>query len=199
MNSVPKHRLWMFVVIVTVGLGWDLYSKTAVFEQLGYPRGESEHVYGQSSPITFRLYTSMNEGALWGVGQGFAWVFAGLSLLAAAGIIYWLFFKGAAVSAWLTVALSLIMGGTLGNLYDRIGMHECIHPVTGETWYAVRDFLLFTFWGWPWPVFNFADVYLVTGAIMLVLQSFGLPAAVPLPGTPVPASTGEPKAENPAA
>ncbi len=38
--------------------------------------------------------------------------------------------------------------------------------------FAVWDFILFTFGGWPWPVFNFADVFLVTGAVMLVLQSF---------------------------
>ena len=36
---------------------------------------------------------------------------------------------------------------------------------------AVRDFLLFHFNGWDWPVFNFADVFLVTGATMLALQS----------------------------
>ena len=113
----------------------------------------------------------MNEGALWGVGQGYAWVFASLSLFAIGGIVYWLFFYGAGRSWWLTVALALIMSGTIGNLYDRIGWHGCIKPETGEPWYAVRDFLLFTFGGWPWPIFNFADVFLVTGAIMLILQS----------------------------
>jgi signal peptidase II len=178
MNSVPKHRVWMFLLIAIGGLTCDLYSKSAVFSDLGYPQGQSRWVIGQTSPITFRFYTSMNEGALWGVGQGYAWLFAVLSLAAIAAILYWLFVRGAAVSAWLTVALALIMSGTLGNLYDRLGLHECVKPGTQHTWYAVRDFLLFTFWGWPWPVFNFADVFLVTGAIMLVLQSFGMPQPV---------------------
>ena len=120
--------------------------------------------------MTTRLFTSFNEGALWGIGQGWTWLFALLSILAACGVFYWLFVHGAAISKWLTVALSLIMAGTLGNLWDRVGLHGC--EVDGRPIFGVRDFLLFTFGEFHWPVFNFADVFLVTGAIMLVLQSF---------------------------
>lgn len=181
MDSIPANRFWIFLAIAAGGLTLDLYSKSAVFEHLGYPGQQSSWVVGDSTPIDFRFYTSMNEGALWGMGQGYAWLFAALSLVAASAILYWLFVRGAALSRWLTVSLALVMAGTLGNLYDRIGMPGCIDPRSGETWYAVRDFLLFTFWGWPWPVFNFADVFLVCGAAMLVLQSFGWPQPVPLP------------------
>jgi signal peptidase II len=125
--------------------------------------------------MTFRLFTSFNEGALWGMGQGYTWLFATLSIVAAIGILFWLFVAGAARSLWLTIALAFIMAGTLGNLYDRMGQHRCteLNPVTGipEQIYAVRDFLLFTFGRFHWPVFNFADVFLVTGAILLVVQS----------------------------
>ncbi len=120
--------------------------------------------------MQFRLYTSFNEGALWGIGQGFTAVFAGLSLLAIVGIVLWLFaFRGAA-SLWLTVTLGLVMSGTLGNLYDRLGWHGC--EVAGRQLFAVRDFLSFTFGTYHYPIFNFADVFLVTGAIMLGLYSF---------------------------
>ena len=170
MTRVPANRYFTFFLLVAAGVTVDLYSKGLVFRELGYP-GKSSGLLVDGW-ITFQLFTSFNEGALWGVGQGYAWLFAGLSVVAIVGVLYWLFVRGAAVSLWLTVSLALIMAGTLGNLYDRLGLHGCNRPGTGETLYAVRDFLLFTFGGYHWPVFNFADVFLVTGAIMLVVQSF---------------------------
>lgn len=185
MKRVPANRFVIFFLLASAGLFWDLLSKQTVLDDLGYPGVAGQHVIFSHPPgsegqsieylsgwVTFSLYSSFNEGALWGVGQGFAWLFAGLSVLAVVGVIYWLFVRGAAISLWLTISLACIMAGTLGNLYDRMAWHGCLNPVTGEPWQAVRDFLLFTFGGWPWPVFNFADVFLVTGAIMLVLHSF---------------------------
>ena len=191
MKPVPASRYIVFALLAGGGLFWDLWTKHAVFADLGYPGGgyverpfEGQHSLfdfpphreGESSPyldegwITARLFTSFNQGALWGIGQGWTWVFALLSVVAAIGVFYWLFVYGAAISKWLTVALSLIMAGTLGNLWDRVGLHGC--EVNGQLLFAVRDFLLFTFGEYNWPVFNFADVFLVTGAIVLVLQSF---------------------------
>lgn len=189
-RRVPVGRYVLFFGLVVAGLGWDLASKSVVFSDLGYPAGrggaqvpgEHQHfaapplVEGETRPyvqgwMTFRLYTSLNEGALWGMGQGLTRFFAGLSVVAVLFVFYWLFIHGAARSWWLTTALGLIMAGTLGNLYDRLGLHGLDWPQSGEPIYAVRDFLLFTFGGWPWPVFNFADVFLVTGATMLVAQS----------------------------
>jgi signal peptidase II len=108
------------------------------------------------------------------VGQGFSLVFALLSVLAVAVVLYWLFVKRYANSLWLTICLGLLMGGTLGNLYDRLGLHGITNE-SGAAQYAVRDFLHFTLWGYDWPVFNFADVFLVTGAIMLALHTLFVP------------------------
>ena len=168
---VPASRYAVFWGIVVLATGWDLFTKAAVFSSLGYP--------GRVSPWTrtlfnewlqFRFLTSFNEGALWGIGQEFTFVFAGLSLLAVIGILIWLFVYRAAGSLWLTVTLALVMSGTLGNLYDRLGWHGC--EVAGRELYAVRDFLCFTFGNYHYPIFNFADVFLITGAIMLGLYSF---------------------------
>ncbi len=109
---------------------------------------------------------------MWGMVQGFDSVFALLSVIAVVGIIYWLFFKGAAQSAWLTTALGLVTGGTLGNLYDRLALHGVTLPNSSEPAQAVRDFLHFTFGSFDWPIFNLADSFLVTGAIMMMAQSF---------------------------
>ena len=170
-QSFPRSRYWVFGLLVVSCTFWDLYSKTVVFSSLEYPGGVSDWTKSWFNGwMQFRLYTSFNEGALWGIGQGFTAVFAGLSLLAILGILLWLFtFRGAA-SLWLTVTLGLVMAGTLGNLYDRLGWHGC--ELAGHRLYAVRDFLAFTFGNYHYPIFNFADVFLVTGAIMLGLYSF---------------------------
>lgn len=188
MKQVPASRYVLFALLAAGGLFWDLFTKHEVFTDLGYPAGQFENPVagrhllfdapplreGESRPYlqgwtTFNLHTSFNPGALWGIGQRFTWVFALLSMVAAAGILYWLFVCKAAESLWLTVALALIMSGTLGNLWDRLGLHGC--EVNGVKIRAVRDFLRFDFGQFHWPVFNFADVFLVTGALMLVLQS----------------------------
>ena len=166
------RRLLFILPMTCLCLGWDLYSKTSIFSQLGFPgrQGKVYHWLGKLS--TFSLYTSFNEGALWGVGQGFAWLFAALSVVAIFVILYVLLRTLAGRSNWLTFALCLVLGGTLGNLYDRLGLHGCINPETGRPYLAVRDFLLFTFGTYSWPVFNYADVFLVTGTGMWVAYSF---------------------------
>jgi len=170
MTRVPANRYAIFGLIAGGGFLFDLWTKNSVFDWLGYPDGVSKAYI--ESWLTFRFYTSFNHGALWGFGQGFSWLFASLSIVAIIAVVYWLFVRGAAVSGWLTVSLALIMSGTLGNLWDRLGLHGCIDN-NGGLLFAVRDFLLFSFGKFHWPVFNFADAFLVTGAIMLVLQSFG--------------------------
>ncbi len=166
------RRLMFILPMTCLCTWWDLYSKSLIFTQLGFPgrQGKVHHWLGQLS--TFSLYTSFNEGALWGVGQGYAWLFAALSVVAVFVILYVLLGTPAGRSNWLTFALCLVLGGTLGNLYDRLGLHGCINAETGRPYLAVRDFLLFTFGTYSWPVFNYADVFLVTGTGMLVAYSF---------------------------
>lgn len=115
------------------------------------------------------------------MGQGFAWAFALLSVVAFVGIVFWLFARSAAQSLWLTISLALVSGGTLGNLYDRLGLHGIIVPGRAEPVKAVRDFFHFQFGGTvanpalDWAIFNVADICLVVGAIMLMLQSIFAP------------------------
>jgi signal peptidase II len=189
LNGIPASRAVIFVLVAAVVLAGDLATKSLVFRDLGYPGTDLEpavrgtHAVFAAQPgregtstayldgwLSFRLFTSFNRGALWGVGQQYTWLFAVLSGAAVIGIPTWLFAFRAARSWWLTIALALIWGGTLGNLYDRLGLPGCIDE-NGQTIAAVRDFLLFTFGTFHWPVFNVADVFLVTGAIMLVIHS----------------------------
>ena len=126
----------------------------------------------------------VNKGALFGttlqLPQGTSnYVFAVVSLLAALGVIFWSTRPTTARDGYLCFALGLILGGTLGNFYDRI------------VFSGVRDFL----W-WhkfvDWPVFNIADCLLVCGAGMLLVEAF---FAAPIPSDPAP----EPAAAQPSA
>jgi signal peptidase II len=127
-------------------------------------------------PGHFGFQLSWNEGALFGMGQGNVWLFATLSILAGCAIPLWLFVWGAARDWWLTAALGSVMGGLVGNLYDRLGLADHLWPGRngdfGQPVYAVRDWILVQ---WSdqlrWPNFNIADSLLVVGAIALVLHA----------------------------
>lgn len=170
MERYPRSRIVIFSVLTAVCLAIDLGSKTLVFERMGGPFQRTGWLL--DTWVRFELHTSLNRGALWGLGQGFALWFAALSVLAFVGIIYWLFIHGAARSLWLTVALGQVAGGTLGNLYDRLGLHGVSFPGEDRPALAVRDFLHFTFGSFDWAIFNLADSFLVIGAAMLFVQSF---------------------------
>jgi len=180
-QGLPLIRLLTFAAIASGGLVWDLWTKHQVFDLLGCPgvrpvwRGQ---VLGVA--IQFQLETTFNHGALWGMGQGQSWLFASLSFVAAGAIGYFLWQGHVTASKWLTVATGLLLAGTLGNLFDRLGLHGW-RDAQGELVYAVRDFLDFWFFGtFHWATFNFADTYLVTGAIMLVVHSFLMPPPAPI-------------------
>jgi signal peptidase II len=170
-DEIPRNRFVWFFSLAISGIALDLLSKEWVFADLGYTGKASNWTYGVlDNWLTFRFLTSINEGALWGIGQGYTWLFALLSIVAVGGVLIWLFKYKAAHSLWLTIALAMILAGTLGNLYDRCGLHGCVRD-DGSLVYGVRDFLLFTFGTFHWPIFNFADCFLVVGAAMLGLQS----------------------------
>ncbi len=182
----PAVRYAVFALISASGLIWDLWSKWAVFHWLNVP-GQFKVWKGSflGIPINFDLATTFNLGALWGLGQGQTWLFASLSIIAIVVIAYFLWTGQAVESWWLTIASGLLFAGTMGNLYDRLGLHGW-KDVNGQI-YGVRDFLDFVFFngGFHWATFNFADSYLVTGAIMLVLHSFWQPQQNPTPSTGV--------------
>lgn len=177
-------------LIALSGLGWDLWTKQEVFAQLGYG-GDYPVWKGQllGVSIRFQLSTALNQGALWGIGQGKVWLFASLSFVALAAITFFLWNRQAVASRWLTTVTGLLLAGTLGNLYDRLGLHG-LKAQDGAPIYAVRDFLDFFFFNdsFHWATFNFADTYLVVGGCMLALYSFMVPNEDSKPAPPQAAS-----------
>lgn len=102
-------RLWVAAV---GGLGLDLWSKEWAFHTLRW--NESRTIV--DSFLGFHL--SLNPGALFGLGDGFAPIFVGASVLALMFVLY--LFANSSAKQWsLHVALGLVLAGAVGNLYDR--------------------------------------------------------------------------------
>lgn len=163
-----------FAVLAIFGCAADLISKALVFKHPELYRGSEWWLWHPHIGIQ----KSLNEGALFGMGQGKVWLFAVFSFAALAAIPIWLFWFRAANDRWLNTALGCVTGGILGNLYDRLGLpgmtwDQFFPNRTGESVYAVRDWILFQ-WNdqWVWPNFNIADMLLVGGACLLMIQAF---------------------------
>ena len=88
------------------------------------------------------------------------WLFALIALVVSGVLVVWLK-RLKPEETWLAIALALVLGGALGNLYDRV--------VLGH----VVDFILVHWQNrWYFPAFNLADSAITIGAIMLALDMF---------------------------
>ncbi|MGD9125902.1 MAG: signal peptidase II [Planctomycetia bacterium] len=180
MKKVPASRYLVFFAIVMIGCVADLWSKSYMFSWLGMPldKPPEESTYWIIDGVC-GFQTSLNEGGLFGLAQGAVHWFAIFAGIAFVAILFWLFFLGAARSWLLTISLGCIGSGTLGNMYDRLGMPglkwnyaiEGLHQI-GDPVFAVRDFVRIVIMGWTWPNFNLADSLLVCGAILLGIHAF---------------------------
>lgn len=164
---MPANRYFIFAAIALIGCGIDLLTKHLVFQWLGEPDPKplEPPVTYWLVPEYFGFQTAVNTGAVFGLGQGLSAIFAAISVVAVAGIVIWLFCAKAARDMFLTIALGLVVGGILGNLYDRLGLWNSQFE---QNRYAVRDWILMQIPGYrPWPNYNIADCLLVCGAALL--------------------------------
>jgi signal peptidase II len=170
-QAVPSSRYLVFFALALGVCAIDLVTKTRMFDWLGMPDPHREPWWIWKDVVGFQ--TTLNEGALFGLGPGLWPLFAALSVGAAVGILVWLFAAGAARDWLLTVALALVTAGILGNFYDRLGLPGFVWPTgdpfhhAGAPVHAVRDFILVMIGPWQWPNFNLADSSLVCGAALL--------------------------------
>ncbi|MDR0704556.1 MAG: signal peptidase II [Planctomycetaceae bacterium] len=169
-------RILCFAMIVLAGVIADLATKSLVFEAIGMPgkyraieEPELSGVYWIWRDI-LGFQTSLNQGALFGIGQGQIIWLALLSFIFLTGLLIWIVYS-AWKSRFLMVTLGLIVAGIIGNLYDRLGLHG-LRWNDGEPIYGVRDWILVMLGSYPWPNFNIADSMLVCGASLLVIHSF---------------------------
>jgi len=144
--------LSVFAAIALGTLALDLLTKFWVFRWLD-SRGAAAIVPGLNFHLVY------NRGALFGMGQGMRPFFVLFTLLAVAGIT-WAAATIGRRSLLANVGLALLLGGALGNLYDRI-----VHA-------GVRDFIDMYAGRWHWYTYNVADIAICAGAAAIILYGF---------------------------
>ncbi|MEW9899181.1 signal peptidase II [Chitinivorax sp. PXF-14] len=145
-------RKWLSLALVVI-----------VLDQLTKLWVDSALHYGQVIPVlpSFNLVLAYNKGAAFSfLAQESGWQRHLFSLIAvvASGAIVWVL-RRHHENRLLSLALSLILGGALGNLIDRVAYGHVV------------DFIQVYYSSYFWPAFNVADSAITVGAVLLVLDS----------------------------
>ncbi len=151
--NMQTHRPWPFFCLAFAVFVADQTPKSTIdsITSLGW---------SYSLGPFFNLVHVLNPGAafsfLAGAGGWQRWFFLTIAIAASVWLI-WMLRQSRPRSE--SLAFSLILGGALGNAFDR--------AVRGH----VIDYLDFHLAGWHWPAFNVADIAITFGAACLVLAS----------------------------
>jgi signal peptidase II len=158
MNPKSIFRTFMLLLIVTANIGCDQVTKKIVRKEI--VPGESIAVIGHVVTLT----NIENSGAFLSLGDSLPGpvkiiVLSVLPLLVlVAGLYILLTRKGMARIS--VIALGCVIGGGLGNLYDRI------------LYGSVTDFMHINFGIFQTGIFNMADVSIMTGMVLIIINEY---------------------------
>ena len=147
------HWLWLSGAILLVD------------QLVKYRIVDTFYLYEQVSviPSFFSLTLAYNTGAAFSFLSDQAgwqrWFLSGVAAVVSILLVSWLR-RMNRDEGWQACSMALILGGALGNLYDRVAHGYVV------------DFLLVYYDRWYFPSFNLADVAITMGAAMLVLDMF---------------------------
>jgi signal peptidase II len=148
------HKLALFVAVVGGVVALDYTTKNLV--QNAFFQYQQVDIIGEYVRLTY-IY---NPGAAFGihVGPHSRLIFLGLSVVALVALagMYWV---TPAADRVRLAAIALICGGAIGNLIDRVRSER-----------GVVDFIDIGVGDIRWPIFNFADIAVTFGAIVLALS-----------------------------
>ncbi|WP_100643296.1 signal peptidase II [Alteromonas facilis] len=150
LRNTGLRFLWISIVVFIV----DQWTKVTVVEQMD--------LYQSIEVMPFFNLTYVhNYGAafsfLHDAGGWQRWFFTAIAIGISALLIYWLK-QVPKTQLRLPIAFTFILGGAIGNVYDRL-----VHGY-------VIDFLDFYYQQWHWPAFNIADSAIFIGAALLILD-----------------------------
>ncbi|HMO46043.1 MAG TPA: signal peptidase II [Rubrivivax sp.] len=152
-SSAGRLGLWGWLALALAVVLLDQLSKMLVVDRF---------VLNETRALTpwFNLVRVHNSGAAFSFLAGASgwqrWFFVGLGTLASAFIVWML--KRHPTQKLFCFAVSMIMGGAIGNVVDRL-----LHG-------HVVDFIQLHYAGWYFPAFNLADSAITLGAVCLVLD-----------------------------
>ena len=178
-SRADERLFWSVIVTILVA---DFVTKRIAVEQL-MPRRMPHEVVGD----WLRFTLVYNPGAAFGLhlGEYSRWIFTVLTFVALA-ILWRLYRQTQPGDRVRLLALSLVCGGAVGNLVDRIRSSS-----------GVVDFIDVGIGDLRWPTFNVADMAVSTGAFLLAYVLWGEDreaAALAATSTPPPLSTGSSEA-----
>ncbi|MZR23525.1 signal peptidase II [Sneathiella chungangensis] len=152
LKSRPDAVFRLGLVIAAVILAVDQISKVYLIDlMIRYPGGI------EVTPF-FNLVMVWNRGVSFGMfaGEDMRWILVGITAAIAVIVAFWL---RKATNRWLAIGLGLVLGGAVGNIIDRIRLG------------AVADFFDFDLIFMRWPAFNVADMAIVVGVAVILLES----------------------------
>lgn len=151
-----QKKKWSLAAFLVLGiLSLDLWSKWWALDALG--GGQRIELLGGLLPLTL----AFNRGAAFGltIGDDPRWIFVPVTVAAIVFLVV-LIRQADARDHLRVIASALVLGGALGNLYDRVrwdrGVVDFIGPID-------LGFM-------HWPIFNVADMAITCGAILLALS-----------------------------
>ncbi len=154
-----RNARWLLLSVVIFML--DQWTKNLVVSHFSYR--EILPVLASGERAGFNLVLAHNYGAAFSFlanQPGWQrWFFACIALVVSVGLTVWLL-RLPVQNRWLHVSLSLLVGGAVGNLYDRALLGYVV------------DFLDFWYGDYHWPAFNVADSAICVGAAVLLLEQW---------------------------
>ena len=138
------------IIIIILSVVADQLTKLFTVKHLAL------HESADVIPGIFRFTYIQNRGAAFGMLDEHRWVFMIISTVAIVALLIYLF-KFAPRNILLNVGLSLVIGGGIGNMIDRVALGYVVDFL---------DFYAFDFWVW---VFNVADACVCVGAAVIAL------------------------------
>jgi signal peptidase II len=153
---MPKFPMLKWLWLAVLSLGLDQASKLIIDHVMQLYESHAVFAF-------FNLTYVHNTGAAFSflsdAGGWQRWLFAGLAIGMSVVISIWLT-RLKANETFIAVALSLILGGAIGNLVDRLAYGYVI------------DFLDIYYGNWHWPAFNIADSAITVGVVLMLIDSF---------------------------
>jgi signal peptidase II len=151
-DFLNKRRIGIACIFVTSMIVADQISKQWVVQNI--------NLYERISLIPSFLYITyiQNTGAGFSILEGFGVLFFTLITLIASGFIVYYYLKSEQLA--MRISLLMILAGAWGNCLDRL------------LYGYVRDFIGVYILGWPFPIFNGADICITCGFILLIIITF---------------------------